>query len=54
MTRGEPDTMSDSDTQSREEAGAIQHLEEALESEEREQVDYHIRQALQLLGVRDQ
>lgn len=43
MTRG--------DETSREERGAIQHLEEALEAEEDDEVNYHVRQALQLLGV---
>ena len=29
----------------------IQHLEAALETEEMDEVDYHLRHALQLLGI---
>ena len=37
--------------ESQEERATIQHLEEALEAEQDDEVNYHIRQALQLLGV---
>ena len=43
--------MTRHDEKSREEQGAIQHLEEALQAEQNDEIDYHIRQALQLLGV---
>lgn len=31
--------------------GAVQHLEEALDTAENDEVVFHIRQALQLLGI---
>lgn len=43
--------MVESGGNSREEQKAIQHLEKALEAEEMEAVNYHIRQALQFLNV---
>lgn len=43
--------MTRQDEKSREEQGAIQHLEEALKAEQDDETNYHIRQALQLLGV---
>lgn len=33
--------------------GAAQHLYKALETEDESEVNFHIRQALQLLGVRE-
>lgn len=33
--------------------GAAQHLYEALETEDTSEVNFHIRQALQLLGIRE-
>ena len=43
--------MTDAGGHSQMERGVIQHLEEALETEETDEVNYRIRQALQLLGV---
>lgn len=43
--------MSESSHQSAEKEGAIQHLNAALSAEEMDEVNYHVRQTLQLLGV---
>ena len=45
--------MTESDDQSPERRGAIQHLEAALATDEMDETDYHVRQALQFLGVED-
>ena len=44
--------MAEQEKRSQEERGAIQHLERALETEEMDDANYHVRQALQLLGVK--
>lgn len=44
--------MAGTDDQQPKEKGAVQHLENALEAEEMDEVNYHVRQALQLLGLR--
>ena len=33
--------------------GAVQHLQAALETDDSDKKNYHIRQALQYLGLRD-
>jgi hypothetical protein len=33
--------------------GAVKHLEEALSAAENDEVQFHIKQALQLLGIRE-
>lgn len=43
--------MSEQDSTKRQ--GAAQHLQEALEAEESSEKNYHIRAALQLLGLND-
>lgn len=43
--------MAESDNKSGEVREAMHHLEQAIEVEEVDEIDYHIRQALQLLGV---
>ncbi|WP_435177324.1 hypothetical protein [Halorussus sp. AFM4] len=43
--------MTDAQTTSEVEQGAIQHLEAALEADEMDEINFHVRQALQLLGV---
>ena len=35
------------------EKGAAQHLHDALEAEEQSEKDFHVRQALQYLGIRE-
>lgn len=42
-----------SEQESVEQQGAAQHLQEALEAEESDEKNYHIRAALQLLGIED-
>ena len=44
--------MTDAGDPSQIERGAIHHLEEALETEEMDEVNYRVRQALQLLDVK--
>lgn len=39
--------------ESGEQNGAVPHLENALETDDRDEKNYHIRQALQYLGLRD-
>ena len=43
--------MTESETRSEEKRGAIQHLEAALETDRMDEANYHVRQALQFLGV---
>ena len=43
--------MTDPAEESRETQGAIQHLEAALATNEMSEVNYHLRQALQLLDM---
>lgn len=45
--------MTESDDPSPERRGAIQHLETAIAADDMSETDYHVRQALQLLGVED-
>ena len=45
--------MTEPDDRSPERRGAIQHLEAALSADEMDETDYHVREALQLLGVED-
>ncbi|WP_275897432.1 hypothetical protein [Halorussus sp. MSC15.2] len=43
--------MGESEHSSEQKRGAVQHLNDALSAEEMDEVNYHVRQALQLLGV---
>ena len=43
--------MTESDDRSMERRGAVQHLEAALDAEDADETNYHVREALQLLGV---
>ena len=43
--------MSQERSTSDERKGTVQHLEDALDAAENQQAKYHIREALQLLGI---
>lgn len=44
----------DDETQSAEQKQAVESLTEALEAEEADEKDYHVREALQLLALEDE
>lgn len=43
--------MPESSATTQEKQGAVQHLRDALDAEQMDDTNYHVRQALQLLGV---